>query len=83
MLDADSAVTELGADTSKCVAAAGDTEILLVRPGDRRVDRVGRGGVCWPAVFRVALNVAVPLVSVLFAGRVAFASLLVKCTVPV
>jgi hypothetical protein len=36
-----------------------------------------------PAVFRVAVNVPVPFVSVEFAGSVAWLSLLVNCTVPV
>jgi len=35
-----------------------------------------------PAVFSVAEKVPVPLVNVAFAGKVACASLLVKCTVP-
>ena len=39
--------------------------------------------IAWvPAVFRVALNEPVPLVSVVSAGRTAWLSLLVKCTVP-
>jgi hypothetical protein len=38
--------------------------------------------VCPPAVLNVAENVPVPLVSVAFAGSVAFPSLLVKWTVP-
>ena len=37
---------------------------------------------CVPAVFKVALNEPVPLVSVELAGRVAWPSLLVKCTIP-
>ena len=36
-----------------------------------------------PEVFKVALNVPLPLVSVPLAGRTAWASVLVKCTVPV
>ena len=35
-----------------------------------------------PAVLSVTLKVPVPLVSVLLAGRLAWLSLLVKCTVP-
>jgi len=35
-----------------------------------------------PAVFSVAENVPIPPVNCAFAGRVACASLLVKCTVP-
>jgi hypothetical protein len=38
---------------------------------------------CVPAVFRVALKLPAPLVSVELAGWLAWPSLLVKCTVPV
>ena len=71
--------------------AAGDAEVRRhrrahgdVRRGRNRASTVSVAvKVCTPAVFSVALKVPVPLVKVLLAGRTAWASLLVKCTVPV
>ena len=70
----------LAADTTVVwVPAAGATTeiVLLVAVIDELTVSVAVIA-CGPALRRVALNVAVPVVSVLFAGRVAFASVLVK-----
>jgi hypothetical protein len=82
-LNADPAVAEAGADTLKRLAAAGDTEIVPLVPSIDEL-AVSVAAIVWlPAILKVALNVPVPLVNVLSAGRMAFPSLLVKWTVPV
>ena len=76
------AVALLGAPTLKCVAAAAPTRIALLVPVMELVT-VSVAVMVWlPAVRKVALKLAVPLVKVLLAGKVALPSLLVKCTVP-
>jgi hypothetical protein len=70
-----------GATTLKCVAAAGFTVIVAVPVIDEVTVSVAVI-VRLPAVFKVAVNVLVPFVSVESAGSVAAPSLLVKCTVP-
>ena len=76
------AVALLGALTVKCVAAAALTAMVLLVPVMLLVT-VSVAVIVWlPAVTSVALNVLVPLVSVLLAGKVAWVSLLLKWTVP-
>jgi hypothetical protein len=76
------AVSGVAAVTLKCVAVPVLTTIAPEVPVIDEVT-VSVAVMVWlPAVFSVAVNVLVPLVSVLFAGSVAAPSLLVKCTVP-
>ena len=66
----------------KCEAAAG---LTLTAPVVRVIAAftVSVAVIVWlPAAFSVTLNVPTPLVNVLFVGRTAAASLLVKWTVP-
>src|SRR5436190_1601998 len=73
---------EDGALTTKWVAAPALTLIALLVPVIEAL-AVSVPVIVWlPAVFRVALNVPTPLVSVLLPGRVACPSVLVKRTVP-
>jgi hypothetical protein len=73
------AVAEAGAETVKCVAAAGEMliapEVPVMGPSVALI-------VCEAAVRRVALKLPVPLVRELSAASVAAPSVLVKCTVP-
>jgi hypothetical protein len=71
-------VADEGAETAKWAAAAGETatESLVPVIGEPLVSVAVI--VRFPAVFKMALNVPVPLDSVLFAGNVALPSLLVK-----
>jgi hypothetical protein len=66
----------------KCVADPALTTIAFDVPVIEEVTVSVAVTVRLPAVFSVALNVPVPFVSVLFAGKLALASVLVKCTVP-
>ena len=78
---AEFAVAWEGADTAKCVAAPPPTAIAAA-PLIEAVTVSAAVRVWLPVVFRVAVKVPVPLVKVAFAGSTAWASLLVKCTVP-
>ena len=72
-----------GALTEKCVAAAAFTMIVLLVPVMELL-LVSVAVIVWlPTVRSVALKLPVPFVSVLLAGKVAFGSVLVNCTVPV
>src|SRR5713226_4842334 len=77
------AVTDDGKPaTMNVLAAAGLTVIPICAPVMLE-DTVSVAVRDWaPAVFKVALNEPVPPVSVELAGRAAWPSLLVKCTVP-
>ena len=78
------AVALAGALTTKCVAAAALTVIALLVPVRLLAASVAVS-VWLPAVTRVALKVAWPLVSALLAGNftAALGSVLVNATVPV
>ena len=65
-----------GALTAKCVAAAGLTVIPLCVPVMEMVTVSVAVRLRLPTVFKVALKVPVPLLSVEFAGRAAAVSLL-------
>ena len=71
-----------GADTVKCVAAAGLTVIVFEVPVIEPVTVSVAVMVRAPAVLSVAENVPTPFVNVESAGNVAAPSVLVKCTVP-
>jgi hypothetical protein len=75
-------VAVAGAETTKCVAAAALTAIVLDVPAIDAVTISVAVTVWLPAVFKVAENVPAPLVNTEFAGNTAAPSLLVKCTVP-
>lgn len=77
------AVAAAGAETSKCVAVVATTVIAPVMPVIEAVTVSVAVTVCVPTVFSVTEKIPVPLMSVLFAGRTACPSVLVKCTVPV
>ena len=77
------AVALAGALTAKCVAAAAFTAMVLLVPVIDEVVVSVAVSVWLPAVFKVAVKVPTPLVSVEFAGSTAWPSLLVKWTVPV
>ena len=76
------AVVEPGAETEKCVAAAGLTVMLFEVPVIDGVTVSVAVMVREPAVISVALNVPVPLVNVELVGSVAPPSVDVKWTVP-
>ena len=76
------AVALPGALTAKCVAAAAPTAIVPLVPVIDPFTASVAVIVWLPAVFSVALKVPVSLVRVVLAGRIAWASLLVKWTVP-
>ena len=73
----------LGPVTPMCVAAFVTTLIGLDVPFSEAVTVSLAVIVCMPSVLSVDWKLPVPLVSIEFAGNVACASLLVKCTVPV
>ena len=76
------AVAEAGAETAKCVAVAALTAMVLEVPVIDAVTVSVAVRVWFPAVFKVAEKVPVPLVKVALAGSVAAPSVLVKCAVP-
>ena len=80
-LNADPAVALPGADTAKCVAADAPTTSVVLPVIVEVVVSVAVS-VRLPDVSKVAENVPTPLVNVLFAGKVAWGSPLVKWTVP-
>jgi hypothetical protein len=62
------------------------TELTVIVPDVPVIDAVFVSAavtVCAPIEFSVTENVPTPFVSVEFAGKTAFPSLLAKCTVPV
>jgi hypothetical protein len=65
------AVALEGALTLKCVAVAAPTVIVLVVPVMEEVTVSVAVRLWLPAVFKVALKLPVPFVSVLFAGNMA------------
>ena len=77
------AVADAGAETEKCVAAAGETAMVFDEPVIDDVTVSVAVSVWFPAVFNVADKVPTPFVNVESAGNVAAPSLDVKCTVPV
>ena len=76
------AVAAAGAPTAKWAVAAGLTVIGPLAPLILLVAWSVAVSVWLPAVVKVALNAPTPALSVLLAGREAWASLLVKVTVP-
>ena len=72
-----------GAATVKWVAAAGLTVIAAVVPVIEAVTVSVAVTVCEPAVLSVTEKFPVPAVRVAFAGKTAWPSLLVMCTIPV
>ena len=80
-LKAAPAVAEEGALTEKCVAPPAFTPIVALPVIDAVTVSVAVR-VWLPAVFSVAENAPVPLLSVESAGNVAAPSELLKCTVP-
>ena len=76
------AVAVAGALIVKCVAVAALTVIVPVVPVMEVVTVSVAVRVWLPAVFKVALKVPAPLVSVLLPGRLAWPSVLVNYTVP-
>jgi hypothetical protein len=81
-LNAVPAVALLGAATLNCVALAAETLMAPETPVTPAALASVPVIVWLPAVFSVALNVPTPFVSVLFAGKTACASVLVKWTEP-
>ena len=77
------AVTDGEAATSKCVTVPVLTRLVLEVPVIVAVTVSVAVTVWLPAVLNVTGKVPAPLVNVVFAGRIADASELVKCTVPV
>ena len=76
------AVDEVGAVTSKCVGAAGETAIVAVVPEIAEFAVSVVVTVWLPAVFSVTVKACWPLDSVELAGNTAAESLLVNLTVP-
>jgi hypothetical protein len=82
MLKGVPAVAVVGAVTLRCVADPALTTMAFDVPVIDEV-AVSVAVIVWPpAVLSVAMNVPVPFVSVLFAGKEAVPSVEVKCTVP-